>query len=174
MSKKKEKDVHPDFMPAFQVFCTRYRDKYGRGKMSDDTAAMFFDKLCLYDPKQFETVTTGLLGSNEWAFGWKKIVEHFSIVFPSTGNQQALEATWKSEHNKNPKKDTAQALVHLQTCILEMKKNNPTGWHEEYFKKHVEICGIEESTRIAQNLQFQFPEFKTWIYKNYRKKDGLL
>jgi len=170
MKKAKEKDIHPDFLAAFEVFCTRYKDKYGKGKMSAETAAMFFNKLNQYDPKQFDTITTGLFGSNEYAFGWKRIVERFNIVFPTSESQQILEATWKLEHDSNPKKDISRALGHLQTCIPAMVKKNREGWREDYFKAHVDICGIEESTKIAQNLQFQFPEFKDWLYTTYQQR----
>lgn len=81
MKEKIEKVEHPDFSATFERFTNRYRDKFGQNKMSDDTCAMFYDKLCLYDPKQFETVTAILLGSNEWNFSWKRIVERFTILF---------------------------------------------------------------------------------------------
>jgi len=159
-----------NFPRAFEKFVNKYRDRFGQKRMGDDTAAMFFDKLCFYEGKQFETVTDGLFGSNEYAFGWKRIVERFTILFPGEANQQMLESTWKLDYANNPKKEITRALGHLNTCIPDLVKANLKGWRVDFFKRHIEICGIEESTKIAQDLQFQFPEFKDWIYKNYRKK----
>lgn len=163
-----KKDVLDDFDKVFEVFINRYKSTYGDKKMDGDTATMFYDRLCDIDPEKFEKVTTTLLGSYPWYFQWAKVIERVAIMYPTAINQHNLEKLWKLKHDQDPQKDKKTMLGQLQSAVPDLKKSNPTGWREDYFKKHIEIMGIEESTKIAQDIQEFFPEFKEWIYKTYQ------
>lgn len=148
---------------AFSKFVNQYQDRYGEQKMSDDSASMWFEQLCHVETKQFEVVTVSLLGNKYWAFGWLTVLERLEILYPSTINQHALDALWKLEYEKNPKKQQKIKFSKILSCVPDMVRKNKSGWRNDLFKAIYDLLGADECFDISIRIQGQFPEFKEWL-----------
>lgn len=159
-----------DFSTIFESFVKKYQTQYGSHKLDNDMQSVFYNKTAHIDTKQFETVTNFLLGSQTWPFKFTKILERQEILFPSSENLKVLEGEWKLEHDKKSNIDVKEKMSQLLTAVPQLVKLFPNNWRDKYFEKHVALLGIEASTKIAQDIQNQFPEFKEWIYREHGKQ----
>jgi len=154
---------------AFQKFVRIYRGTYHEEKMDDEIASMWFDRLCHIKTTQFEDVTTSLLGSKDYAFKWTDVLKKMNIMFPPTYENKALEQAWKSEQNNHTDENKKEKMGKIMVSVFAMIDKNKSGWRIEYFERLFELLGEEECMDIAISIQFQFPEFKDYLYSKGSK-----
>lgn len=157
---------------VFEVFVQKYRDRYGDAKMSNDTAAGFYDQLCEMKTGHFKTVTDVMIADQKWGFGWLQVIERMNIFFPSPGLQQILNEKWKLDHVDNPEPSKERAFKQLMTCIPDLAKKNPESWRVDFFTKVYDLLGGDECALIVVAVQNEFPEFKAWLYAKSDFKGG--
>ncbi len=149
---------------VFKKFVKMYKDRYGEQKMGQETVATFYNEVCGIDTDQFFAVTTMLLGNQKFSFTWIKVIEKVAIMYPTMDNQLKLDKKWKLNYEQAPDKSKREQHAKILSCIPDMVQNNRKSWRIDYFKLIYDLLGHEECMEIALKIEYQFPEFKDYLY----------
>lgn len=80
-----------EMLPFFKCYASRY----GEHRMNQETKVLWYEQLKHFELEQFKAATDLLLGGEELAFGWKKVVKRIAELFGGNEpTQQAQERQW--------------------------------------------------------------------------------